>query len=136
MSTNYYESTIIVNGALEEEPINQIITRAAEYITRNGGDIVKTDHWGRRRLAYPINKKSNGYYVQFQMNGPATLIAQLERFYQLDENIIRYLTLQLDEKDLKNREEMRQRLAEAEAAALAASEQAEREAAGPEESKD
>lgn len=116
-NTRHYESTIIVNGALEEEPIAQVVTRTTEFITRNGGVILEADHWGRRRLAYPINKKNNGYYVQFQIDGPAELVGLLDRFYQLEEHIIRHLTLQLDEQDLKKREEVRQRLAEAEAEA-------------------
>ena len=119
MSKNHYESTIIINGALEEEPIGQIVTRTTEFITRNGGEISKADHWGRRRLAYAINKKNNGYYVQFHIDGPSELVAQLE------EHIIRYLTLQLDETDLKKRDEMRVRLAEAEAEAARAAEAAE-----------
>jgi small subunit ribosomal protein S6 len=115
-NTRHYETTIIVNGALEEEPITQVVNRTTEFITRNGGDIKNVDHWGRRRLAYPINKKNNGYYVQFTVDGPAELVALLDRFYSLEEHIIRHLTLQLDETDLKNREEVRQKLlAEAEA---------------------
>lgn len=126
MSKRHYETTVIINGALEEEPIALVVTRIAEFITRNGGEITKTDHWGRRRLAYPINKKNNGYYVQYQLDGPAELVALLDRFYQLEEHIIRHLTLQLDDNDLKNREEMRVRLeAEAEAAEAAARAEAE-----------
>jgi len=114
----HYETTIIINGALEEDNINQVVTRTTEFITRNGGEIKSTDHWGRRRLAYPINKKNNGYYVQFTVDAAAELMGLLERFYHLEEHIIRHLTLQLEDTDLKNREEMRQRmLAEAAAAA-------------------
>jgi len=112
----HYETTIIINGALEEDNINQVVARTTEFITRNGGDIKEADHWGRRRLAYPINKKNNGYYVQFTVDAPGEFIPLLDRFYQLEEHIIRQLTLQLDDKDLKNREEVRQRmLAETEA---------------------
>lgn len=119
----HYESTIIINGVLEDDIINQVVTRTTEFITRNGGEILKADHWGRKRLAYPIDKKNNGYYLQFSINGPGELVHQLERFYQLEEHIIRSLTLQLDDRDLKNRDDMRVRLvaeAEAEEAALAA----------------
>ncbi|MBS1911860.1 MAG: 30S ribosomal protein S6 [Bacteroidetes bacterium] len=128
MNMKHYETTIIINGALEEEPIMQVVSRTSDFIARNGGEIKNADHWGRRRLAYPINKKNNGYYVQFQVDGPGELIHQLERFYQLEEHIIRYLTLQLDDKDIQSRDEMRQRLlAEAESAeeAAAASENGE-----------
>jgi small subunit ribosomal protein S6 len=117
----HYETTVIINGALEEEPIAQVVSRTTEFITRNGGEIKNADHWGRRRLAYPINKKNNGYYVQFTVDGPAELVAQLDRFYALEEHVIRHLTLQLDDHDLKNREEVRQKLlAEAEAEGAAA----------------
>lgn len=109
--TRHYETTVIINGALEDETINQVVTKTTEFITRNGGEIKKADHWGRRRLAYAINKKNNGYYVQFNVDGPAALVQQLERFYQLEEHVIRHLTLQLDENDLKGRDEVRSRLA-------------------------
>src|SRR5438094_868238 len=108
---------------LEDEPITQIVDRTTEFITRNGGTIKSTDHWGRRRLAYAINKKNNGYYVQYGIEGPGDLVAQLERYFHLEEQIIRHLILQLDESDLKNREDMKNRLiaeAEAEEAAIAA----------------
>ena len=116
-NTRHYETTVIINGALEDETITQVVNRTTEFITRNGGDIKNADHWGRRRLAYAINKKNNGYYVQFTVDGPAALVQQLERFYMLEEHVIRHLTLQLDESDLKGRDEVRTRLA-AEAAAL------------------
>ncbi|MEO5928528.1 MAG: 30S ribosomal protein S6 [Candidatus Kapaibacterium sp.] len=121
--TRHYETTIIINGMLEEETINQVVTKTTEFITRNGGEIKNADHWGRRRLAYPINKKNNGYYIQFTIDGPGALVHQMERFYQLEEHIIRHLTLQLEDTDLKNREEMKNRMiAEAEAEAAGNSE--------------
>ncbi len=115
-SMRHYETTIIINGALEEDNINQVVARTTEFIARNGGEIKSADHWGRRRLAYVINKKNNGYYVQFQVDSMGELIPLLDRFYQLEEHIIRHLTLQLDDHDLKSRDEMRQKmLAESEA---------------------
>ncbi|MDB5036426.1 MAG: rpsF [Chlorobi bacterium] len=108
---------------LEEDTINQVVTKTTEFITRNGGEIKNADHWGRRRLAYPINKKNNGYYIQFTIDGPGVLVHQMERFFQLEEHIIRHLTLQLEDTDLKNREEMKNRMiAEAEAEAAGNSE--------------
>ena len=107
---------MIVNGALEEETITQVIDRTADFITRNGGTIKSADHWGRKRLAYPINKKHTGYYVQFGADAPAAIGPQLERYFHLEEHIIRNLTLSLTEKDLRKRDEMRARLAAAAAA--------------------
>ncbi len=112
-----YETTIIVNGALEEDTITQVVDQTAEFITRNGGEIAETDHWGRKRLAYPINKKHTGYYVQFTIDAPAELLPQMERYFHLEEHIIRHLSLKLEESDLRKRELLRQQLeAEAEAA--------------------
>lgn len=110
-STRHYETTVIINGALEDEAITQVVNRTSEFITRNGGEIGKADHWGRRRLAYPINKKNNGYYIQYNIDGPAALVQQMERFFMLEEHVIRHLTLQLDDNDLKGRDEVRSRLA-------------------------
>jgi small subunit ribosomal protein S6 len=120
----YLEVTVIVNGALEEETIQQVIDRTSEFITRNGGTIKGADHWGRKRLAYPINKKHTGYYVQYGVDAPAALAPQLERFFHLEEHIIRHLILSLTEKDLRTRDEMRARLAAAEAAEAAEEEAA------------
>jgi small subunit ribosomal protein S6 len=120
----YLEVTVIVNGALEEETIQQVIDRTSEFITRNGATITVADHWGRKRLAYPINKKHTGYYVQYGLDAPPALAPQLERFFHLEEHIIRHLILSLTEKDLRTRDEMRARLAAAEAAEAAEEEAA------------
>ncbi|HLF14252.1 MAG TPA: 30S ribosomal protein S6 [Bacteroidota bacterium] len=91
-----YETTYIVNASLEDSQIEAAITHVAEVIERNGGAITATNRWGRKRLAYPIEKKNNGFYVNIEFAGPGQLIGQLERVYILDENILRFLTIQLD----------------------------------------
>lgn len=91
-----YETTYIVNASLEDSQIEAAVAHVAEVIERNGGAITATNRWGRKRLAYPIEKKNNGFYVNVEFNGPGQLIAQLERAYLLDENILRFLTIQLD----------------------------------------
>ncbi len=93
-----YESTYIVNAAIEETEIEALITKFNDYITENDGSIVEVNKWGRRRLAYPINRKYNGFYVYTIFEAPADFIPTLERFHNLEENIIRHLTLQLDPK--------------------------------------
>jgi len=117
-----YESTIIINGTLEDDAVNQAVNRTVEFITRNGGTVENTNHWGRRRLAYAIDRKTSGYYVQFMIKGEPELAVQLERFYFLEEQVIRSLTLQMDEKTLRKRAETKERMAEiaAEEAARAA----------------
>lgn len=93
-----YESTYIVNAVLEDAEIDAIVDRIAEFIGEHDAQILEMNKWGRRRLAYPIKKKYNGYYVYLVFEAPAEAIPQLERMYVLDENIMRHLTVQLDPK--------------------------------------
>ncbi len=90
-----YETTFIVNAALEDVNIEPIVNSTIEFIQNNGGSITTLDKWGRRRLAYPIQKKHNGYYVYAMYDAPPTLIPQLERYFQLEENVLRHLTLKM-----------------------------------------
>ena len=103
ITKNNYETTFIVNASLEDSQIESTISHVQEVITRNGGEITAVNKWGRKRLAYPIQKKNNGFYVNLEFVAPAAAMALLERVYQLDENTLRFLTLHLDDKILKAR---------------------------------
>jgi small subunit ribosomal protein S6 len=96
MKTNSYESAVIINAALDDEQIESIITRIKDFITNNGGNIRDIDNWGRKRLAYMINKSKIGYYAIFRFDAPTNIISKLERNYTLDEHILRYLTISLN----------------------------------------
>ncbi len=98
-----YESTFIVNAGLEDTQIDSVIARVQELITSSGGEVAALNKWGRKRLAYTISKKNNGFYVNIEFKSPPLIVTQLERLYQLEENIIRHLTVQVDEKALKAR---------------------------------
>ena len=96
MLTRTYESVAIINAALEDEQIEVTISRILEVIKSHGGEIIDVDKWGRKRLAYPIQKAKSGYYLVLRFNAPTDLIAVLERNFRLDETVIRYLTVTLD----------------------------------------
>ena len=96
MKKNAYESAVIINAALDDEQIESIVSRIKEFITNNGGDIREIENWGRKRLAYMINKSKIGYYAIFRFDAPTSIISKLERNYTLDEHILRYLTISLD----------------------------------------
>ncbi|MBI5477006.1 MAG: 30S ribosomal protein S6 [Ignavibacteriales bacterium] len=102
---HFYETTFIINASLDDPQIETIITHVTETIARNGGEITATNKWGRKRLAYTISKKNNGYYANIEFSAPGSMIPQLERVYQLDENILRFLTIHLDKKALKAKEQ-------------------------------
>ena len=95
-------------------------SRACRTVTKNGGTIKAVNKWGRKRLAYAINKRTNGFYVNVEFEAPGTVLAHLERAYQLDEMVLRNLTIVLDNKALAAR-----------AAALAAAHRLKRSRAAP-----
>ncbi len=105
MSTqkHVYETTIIINASLDDPQIDNVINRVQETITKNGGTITAVNKWGRKRLAYSINKKTTGFYMNMEFEAPGTLLPTLERSFQLDELILRDLTIVLDKKALAAR---------------------------------
>jgi small subunit ribosomal protein S6 len=103
IAKNNYETTFIINASLEDGQIESTTNHVQEVITRNGGEIKALNKWGRKRLAYPIQKKNNGFYVNMEFIAPAPAMALLERVYQLDENVLRFLTIHLDDKVLAAR---------------------------------
>jgi small subunit ribosomal protein S6 len=107
MKTNTYESAVIINAALDDEQIEGIISRIKEFLTNNGGEIREIENWGRKRLAYMINKSKIGYYAIFRFNAPTNIISKLERNYALDEHILRYLTISLDKDAIEHLEKNR-----------------------------
>jgi small subunit ribosomal protein S6 len=93
-----YETTFIVNAAIEDADVEAVISKVSGYIENNGGQINEINRWGRRRLAYPINKKYNGYYVHFVFEAKPALVPILERFLVLEDTVLRHLTLILPKK--------------------------------------
>ncbi len=101
---NTYELTYVVNAAISDEQIKDMVARVTKYIANNGGEVLDQDEWGNQRLAYPINKKRNGYYVNMYFKAPGEMIAKMERALEINDNILRYLTLRLDAKMLRHYE--------------------------------
>lgn len=108
MSQKHYESVIIINAALEDPQIEQIISSIKQNIINLGGEITGFEDWGRKRLAYSINNAKSGYYIINRFIASTTIISEFERTLRLDENVIRYLTIALDKKALENIEKQAQ----------------------------
>ena len=102
---NMYEFTYIITPVLSEEQIKDTIKRVNNLVESNGGKVIDVEEWGSRRLAYQINKKRNGYYVNMYFEAPGDIIARLERALEIDDNVMRYLTLRMDKKMLRHYEE-------------------------------
>lgn len=114
MTKRHYESVVILNATLEDDQIETTLTRIQEILKSNGAEISEVEKWGRKRLAYPIQKSKSGYYVIFRFEAPSDSIAELERIYRLDETIVRYLNITLGKRDLEHIEKMRERAAQQE----------------------
>ncbi len=101
MEKRFYETTFIVNSSLDDDHIDNIIKSVEDMITRAGGTVVSTERIGRRRLAYPIAKRNNGYYVslEYEIADPA-LVAKLEQTFHHNEDILRALTLTLSPREV------------------------------------
>ncbi len=120
-----YETTFIMDPQLLDEGWERTIARYSEIITRNG-QIKRTERWGLRRLAYPIKKRTQGYYVHIVHESSPSVPREMERQFLLDENCLRYLTvladnpMYLEEMDKRRAAREEAEAAAAEAAATAA----------------
>ena len=96
---NRYELTYIIDTALEETARKELIEKVSALIAANGGEVEKVDEtWGKRRLAYAINYKTEGWYVLVTFKAPADLPRELERNLEIYDSVIRYLVVKLVEK--------------------------------------
>ena len=101
MKTNAYESTVMINAALDDDQIEVEVSRLQENIINFGGEIIEVEKVGRKRLAYIVNKSKIGYYAIFRFNAPSNVVAKLERSYSLNDNVLRFLTILLDKDALE-----------------------------------
>jgi len=92
---NRYETILIVDCTLEEEAQKNVVEKLIKQITDGGCEIEKVDEWGKKRLAYPIDYKTDGYYVMVTFKAAPTFIAELERLYRITEGIMKGQTIRL-----------------------------------------
>ena len=95
---NKYEMMYIIDAALEDAPRKELIEKVSAQIAANGGVVEKVDEWGKRRLAYAINYKTEGYYVLVNFSAESEVPQELERLLQINEQVLRYLVIRLEEK--------------------------------------
>ncbi len=92
-----YEALYIVKTNYDEEQYAQFVEKYNALIQNNGGEIIKVEPWGKRRLAYEIDKLREGYYVLVRFNAEADLPAELERNFKIADEIMRYLVVRAGE---------------------------------------
>ena len=106
--TRQYEVVYVVSPEITEEGVTELHERIAEIVDQLGGSIDKTDNWGRRRLAYEINRHREGTYVIELITGPGTLVTELDRRLRVMEQLLRHLVVRVDE-DLRKAQRARER---------------------------
>ena len=106
MAQRTYEVMYIVDPETPVERIEKLNEAVGKVIEKEGGTVVRMDDIGRRPLAYPINKRNEGHYVLFEVDGSGQEIAELERRMRVNDMIMRYITIRVDE-DRKKADKMR-----------------------------
>ena len=91
-----YETVFIMTPVLSDEQMKETVSKFQDYLKNKGAEIVYEDHWGLRKLAYPIQKKSTGFYHLIEFKAEPKLIAEMELEMKRDERVIRFLTVSLD----------------------------------------
>ncbi|MDP2306701.1 MAG: 30S ribosomal protein S6 [Pseudomonadota bacterium] len=129
MILNEYETIYVARPDLTEDVMTKITTRFEAVITNNAGVILVSEDWGKRKLAYIISKHQRGHYIYLNYVAPAKLVAEVERTLGLEDQLLRFLTVKLEENvEIEARRalaEERKRLRIERMAALKAEEEAE-----------
>lgn len=102
-----YETVIILTPLLSEEVSKEAIAKFKNILTEGGAEIVHEDNWGLKKLAYPIEKKTTGFYHLIEFKAPGELISKLEIEYKRDERVMRFLTIKLDKHAIAYNEKKR-----------------------------
>jgi small subunit ribosomal protein S6 len=93
-----YELMFIINPGFDEENVNATIEKYKNLIVEQGGTVSEVNPWGKRRLAYEIDKHRDGYYVLFNFEGDSKVVDELQRIMKISDDTIRYLLISKDEK--------------------------------------
>jgi small subunit ribosomal protein S6 len=92
-----YETIVIIDPDLSKEAETPIFERVNDLIPQYKGFLIETDDWGTKKLAYDIKKKNRGHYVRLDFCGDGALIQEMERFFRIDDNVLKFMTVLLDE---------------------------------------
>ncbi len=112
---NQYETVFILTPVLSDEQMKEAVAKFETILTNNGAEIVFKNFWGMRKLAYPIQKKSTGFYQLIEYKAEGSVIETLETELKRDERIIRFLTVKLDKHAIAYNEKKRRKMQEAKA---------------------
>ncbi len=115
MAVNQFETIFILTPVLSDQQMKESVDKYRSFLKNNKAKIIHEENWGLRKLAFPIQKKSTGFYQLFQFETEGDFIEKLETEYNRDEAILRFLTVKLDKHGIEYNERRRKKLGKGEA---------------------
>jgi small subunit ribosomal protein S6 len=109
---NQYETVFILTPVLSDQQMKEAVKKYEDFLTEHGAEIVHRENWGLRKLAYPIQKKSTGFYQLFEFKADGTIVEPLEIQFKRDERVMRFLTVKLDKHAIAYNEKKRKKAQE------------------------
>ena len=113
---NQYETVFILTPVLSDDQMKETVAKFTKLLTDNGAEILNEEIWGLKKMAYPIQKKSTGFYCLVEFKGEPTIVKTLETGFRRDEKVIRYMTVKLDKYAAQYAEKRRSKYAKKEEA--------------------
>ncbi len=113
---NQYETVFILTPVLSDDQMKEAVAKFKKVLTDNGAEILSEENWGLKKMAYPIQKKSTGFYTLVEFKAEPTVVDKLEVAYRRDERVIRFITVKLDKYAAAYAEKRRKKLANKEEA--------------------
>ena len=93
---NQYETVFILTPVLSDQQMKETVAKFKGFLVESGAEIINEEEWGLKSMAYPIQKKSTGFYELIEFKAEPSVLAKLETAYRRDERVIRYLTVKLE----------------------------------------
>ena len=103
---NVYENMVILNAAISDEEADAAVVKIKDLITGQGGEVLKVDIWGRRKLSYEIKKQKKGLYVLLFFKAPSSTIRKLEELFKVFDTVLKYIVFRLGRKQVQNLEKV------------------------------
>ncbi len=97
---NIYENMIIFNASLSDEEIKSASDKVSDLIVNSGGQMLKVDNWGKKKLAYEINKSKTGVYILYLFKAPSSTIRKIEDFFKVFDPVVKFMVIKLDKKQI------------------------------------
>jgi small subunit ribosomal protein S6 len=110
---NQYETVFILTPVLSDDQMKEAVKKYEDYLTGAGAEIIHEENWGMKKLAYPIQKKSTGFYQLVEYKAEGNVIADVETELKRDERVLRFLTVKLDKHAIAYNEKRRKKASEA-----------------------